>query len=74
MFSSLDDLWGNTNMEFTDSCYISLLHTFNVLFEIAQEIEFMPQYACAIHATCCILHTPTTMLSHDQTTTEDNPE
>jgi hypothetical protein len=75
MFSSLDDLQGNTNMEFTDSCYISIIKKpFNVLFEIAQEIEFMPQYTCTILATCCILHTPTTMLSHDQTTTEDKSE
>jgi len=45
MFWSLDHLQGNTNMEFRDSCYISKLQKpFNILFEIAQEIEFMPQY------------------------------
>jgi hypothetical protein len=55
MFSSLDDLQGNTNMEFTNSCYISILQKpFNVLFETAQEMELMPQYATRylLHTAC----------------------
>ena len=61
-------------MEFTDDYYIPKLQKpFNVLLEIAQGIEVMPQYARTRQATCIILHT-STMLSHNQTTAQDKSE
>jgi len=45
-------------MEFRDSCYISKLQKpFNILFEIAQEIEFMLPAAHYIHLQQCLVMT-----------------